>query len=241
MNNRIKYWLKRISPFALSKNHQYDRLTSRILKRYCRKDSNGVDIGAHEGDILKLLLRFAPDGHHWGFEPIPVLYDRLLARFALYPNCMIYPYALSDRDGQSLFNHVLTNPAYSGLQKRSYDHPSEKDEIITVDTQRLDAVIPAQTRVDIIKIDVEGGEYDVLRGANRILLQYHPLLIFEFGTAAKAYHVDASMIYDFLEESGYRLYLLGKFLKKSMPLDKHEFTHRVMTGTDYYFVAGASI
>src|SRR5712664_677777 len=65
--------------FALTgnKNHLYDSLTVEIMHRAMRRDSNALDIGAFEGGMLRHILRAAPWGQHWAFEPLPDRYERL--------------------------------------------------------------------------------------------------------------------------------------------------------------------
>ena len=45
-------------------------------------DGHGIDVGAHEGAVLREMARLAPRGRHLGFEPIPELRARLEAEFA---------------------------------------------------------------------------------------------------------------------------------------------------------------
>ena len=76
----MKRILKRIlqySPVALTKNQHYDRLTQKVIRAVCRPESNCIDVGCHKGEILDLMRAAAPNGHHWGFEPIPALYTAL--------------------------------------------------------------------------------------------------------------------------------------------------------------------
>ncbi len=238
MKKLLKYWIKRLSPVPLTKNHRYDRLTNKILKRSCRPDSNCVDVGSHEGEFLTLFLKIAPKGTHFGFEPLPYLYNSLLDRFNDNPNCTVYNYALSDKEGLSSFNHVISNPAYSGIKKRRYDRPNEKDETISVATKKLDTVIPEGVQIDFLKIDVEGGEFDVLKGAERILSSYHPLIIFEFGIGGSdIYGVSPELIFDFMDARGYEIFLLEQYLalKKAMTLS--EFKKQVNEKINYYFLA----
>lgn len=238
MNKRLKYWLKRVSPVALSRNHRYDRLVSRILKEYCTKTSNCVDIGSHEGEFLDLFIKISPEGTHFAFEPLPGLFKQLITRFMKYSNCHIYNYALSNENGTTPFNHVISNPAYSGIKKRKYDRENERDEMIIVTKKKLDDVIPANTRIDILKIDVEGGEYDVLAGSKNILANFHPLLIFEFGIGGSdVYGVTPEKMFDLLNKTGYHISLPGSFPVKKASLTKEAFCRQVNEKINYYFIA----
>ena len=143
-----------------------------------------MDVGCHKGEILDLFLQAAPQGIHFGFEPIPVLFQNLKVKYAGRTNCHLYDLALSNQQGTSSFNYVVSNPSYSGLLKRRYDRPNEEDTLITVRTEKLDDILPPDIRVDVIKIDVEGGELMVLEGAVATLTRCKPIVIFEHGLGA---------------------------------------------------------
>jgi len=55
----------------VTKNIKYDILTKRLLKNILQKTSNCIDIGGFKGEILLEILKFAPNGTHYIFEPIP--------------------------------------------------------------------------------------------------------------------------------------------------------------------------
>jgi len=59
------------------KNRLYDIQTLEIMKRVLREDSNCVDVGCHQGSILREMLRLAPKGTHFAFEPLPGMYEGL--------------------------------------------------------------------------------------------------------------------------------------------------------------------
>ena len=161
MLNTLKNLIKKL-PFDFTKNQAYDRQTNAIIKKVCNKNSICLDIGCHKGEVLDIIISHAPDGHHFGFEPIPSMYKSLAAKYK-NTNCTILEVALSNQSGTSVFNHVVSNPAYSGLVKRAYDRPNEVDEEITVKTERLDLLFDKNTPIDLIKIDVEGGELNDIK------------------------------------------------------------------------------
>lgn len=55
----------------LTKNLKYDRLTKEVIARSLKNNSNAIDAGCHKGEILDLILKHAPNGKHFAFEPIP--------------------------------------------------------------------------------------------------------------------------------------------------------------------------
>ena len=188
-------------------NRDEDEHLRRLLSFVLAADHNAIDIGAHGGSVLREICRVAPRGRHLAIEPIPRL-ARLLRR--LYPHVEVLELALSDRSGEADFVHVTTLPSWSGLRRRPYP-PRVGDgdlEVLRVRTERLDDVVPAGYVPHLIKVDVEGGELDVLRGARRLLLAHRPVVVFELSQApADAYGADGAALHALLtDEIGLRIF-----------------------------------
>lgn len=237
MKETIKKIIKAL-PIAFTQNQRYDRLTRQVIRKVCRPDSNTLDVGCHKGEILDLFLEAAPGGMHYGFEPIPDLFFGLAAKYGSHPHCRIFDIALSNKKGEASFNYVVSNPSYSGLMKRKYDRPNETDTLITVRTERLDEVLPADFQVNMIKIDVEGGELLVLEGARETLRRCKPVVIFEHGLgASEMYGSTPDKVYVLFEDCGLRVSLLDRFLKNDAPLSRDEFEKQYHERKNYYFIA----
>ena len=226
------------SPIAFTKNEQYDRLTKTIIKTVCKPDSICVDVGAHNGKILSMMMEAAPQAAHYAFEPIPELFQLLKRKFRR--NAKVYCVALSDRKETTSFNLVLTDMAYSGLNKRAYDK-KEKDTYIFVETELLDAIIPTETKIALIKIDVEGAELLVLKGALQTIQRSKPVLLFEFGKAgAEAYDYNDAVMFQFITETlQYHIYTLQDWLKTKTALNQGAFSDHYYYGKEFFFVAEA--
>jgi FkbM family methyltransferase len=197
-----------------------------------RDDSCCVDVGAHHGDVLALCRRLAPRGRHFAFEPIPELAAGLRRRF---PGVELHEVALTDESGAAPFHHVRTNSGYSGLRRRTFDRPNEQVEMISVRTARLDDVVPADQRVDFVKIDVEGAELQVLRGGIRTISRWRPVIVFEHGRgAAEHYGTTPAMVHHFLvERCGLAIFTLDG----GGPLGADDFRAVYDAGTWWNFLA----
>lgn len=236
MKEILKRLLKK-SPIALSKNHRYDKQTKRIIQ-YLPRNSNCIDVGCHKGEILDLLRTRAPLGFHFGIEPLPILHDYLLNKYQQAQNCNILKFAASNSTDRVEFNYVITNPAYSGIKKRDYDKPCERDVKIKVQTRKIDDCIPANKRIDFIKIDVEGAELSVLEGCRNIIERDRPIIIFEHGMgAANHYGTTPEMIFAFFESVNLRISNLGSYIQRKESLTLNEFVHQYEHQQDYYFIA----
>lgn len=218
----------------------YDAWTFEIMDRVLARDSNCIDVGAHAGTVLEEIVKRAPDGEHFAFEPLPTMMGVLRERFpfARCPRIHFHELALADRAGKTTFQHVVSEPAYSGLRPREYPSDDLQIEPIDVRIERLDAIVPAGMPIRFLKIDVEGGEHGVLRGAERILAASRPYVVFEFGLgAADHYGVGPDDIRAALAAGDLRISALDDWLEGRAPLASAEFAERYTTGRDYYFLA----
>lgn len=222
----------------VTRNIRYDIYTRRIMQNILKPDSTGIDIGCHKGEILDDILRFAPQGKHFAFEPIPGMFQKLSEKYK-GKNVLISAIALYDQKGQTEFQHVLNAPAYSGLKKREYDLPDARISKIKVDTDLLDNVIPEDQKVDFIKVDVEGAEFAVLKGGVKTIQRNKPVIIFEFGLgAADFYGSDPASIFGFLTKTcGLSVSTLKGFLNGAVSLDPERFCSHFTDRTEYYFIA----
>ena len=237
MKEMLKRLLK-LSPIPLSKNHRYDLQTNKILNRCLAPDSNCVDVGCFKGEILDLMLNKSPSGVHYGIEPIPKFYKYLSDKYQAASNCHIVNCAASNHKGTSSFNYVTSNPSYSGLLKRNYDRPNEQDTEITVETCLLDDIIPAELRIDLIKIDVEGAELRVLEGAGRILSDFQPVVIFEHGLGASdIYGNTPGDVFSLFGKYNMKISTLSAYLKNQAPLARAQFETQYRDSINYYFIA----
>lgn len=218
------------NPFA-----RYDQQTAYIIKKVLKKDSNTIDIGAHMGEILDELITAAPGGKHFAFEPLPHLHERL--KFWYSKKVEVYPYALSDEDGNATFNYVVSNPYYSGLLKQKYPG-EEKIELLEVEVKRLDNVIPSELPIHFIKIDVEGAEFNVLKGAENLLRQWKPVIVYEQGLgSAEFYGTTPEAFYDYMSGLGYKLSLMDYYIANLQPLTREEYALQFYKRYNYYFIA----
>ena len=241
MNQRIKKYAKRLLSglgINLTRNQRYDALSLKVMQRVISDNDNCIDIGAHEGEVLDEMLCFAPNGQHHAFEPIPEMYSALVEKYKNDPRVEVHQIALADQCGQTTFQHVTSNPAYSGLRRRTYKH-DEKITEIRVEQRALDTLIPNDFPVAFIKIDVEGAEYQVLKGAQETLKRTKPVIVFEHGLGASDhYGTTPEMVYDLLvDECGLTVSLLDRFVVDAPPLSRDDFRAEFYASRNYYFVA----
>ena len=206
----------------------------RLLAFSLATDSNCVDVGANRGTVLAEMQRFAPNGHHVAFEPLPHL-SKLLGR--AFPGVEVHEAALSNRTGKADFAYVHgTSEGWSGLVFRPLP-TGEKAEVEHIEVQLavLDDVLAPTYHPSVIKIDVEGAEQQVLEGAMRTLKRHRPIVVFEHGLgSANAYGTEPLDIHRLLcGDAGLRIFDLDGL----GPYTLAEFERTYYSGERVNFVA----
>jgi FkbM family methyltransferase len=231
MNTRIEPLARRLWWELRSVGRPYmrqvlegEKVVAEVISRVLDKGSNCVDIGCNKGQILQYLLRSAPEGKHFAFEPIPELVHFLKKRFA-NKNVSIHELALGDFVGDSKFFRVIGEHGRSGFRKQRYPRPSEEAREVTVKVEKLDNVLPESLKVDFIKIDVEGAELVVLRGAARTIKRHKPFILFEHSPSlAASYGFTSEMVYDLLvHQYSLKISFLPDWLERKESLSRPAF------------------
>ncbi len=233
-----KDWARRILwtlHLDVTRNLRYDRLTWKVMQSHLRPDSNAIDVGCHKGEVLDWILAFAPQGKHWAFEPLPHLAQDLRNKFG--DRVHVVEAALSDQSGKTKFQFVKDSPAYSGILRRDYTTDTPNIEEIEVSMSTLDEQVGA-AKIDLIKVDVEGGEWGVLAGGASLIQRDYPLIIFEFGKGASEYYgTTPEKMWQLLSGWGYSLFDIKSYVRKEAPLTEAALALAFSTGSEYYFVA----
>lgn len=172
-----------------------------VLESLVRPGMVAVDIGANFGyHTFRMARSVGDDGQVLAIEPTTWAYDKLQRNALLNPSITNIRYAkvgLSDSDvGQT---EIAFQSSYR-LDGR------QEDVVETVRLTTLDIVVAEQAlqRVDFVKLDVDGFEGRVLRGAVETLRRHHPVIFFELTPSAMTSNGDDAMtLLRWLEELGY--------------------------------------
>ena len=154
----------------------------RFLWRSLQPGMMFLDVGAYHGVFSVLAAKkLGRGGRVIAFEPSPRERQRMQRhlRQNRIESVAIEPYALTTGEGVASLNVVVEGfTTMNSLRPPQIDHPTKQ---VKVDTTSLDAYLARKQidRVDLMKIDTEGGEVDAFRGADRLLSQPRPLIICE--------------------------------------------------------------
>jgi FkbM family methyltransferase len=165
-----------------------------------------IDAGAHVGQYSLLAAGSGCTVH--SFEPEPKTFAILSANVAqnTLNTVFLNQFALAETHHQAaLYRASSDNIGASSLVPNKYTSaPSTLVSCVPLDEY---AVARGNPRISLIKIDVEGAELSVLRGARSVISRDRPRLIVEFNeTTQSASGQSCSNIADFLRSFGYRLW-----------------------------------
>lgn len=166
------------------------------------------DIGANKGAFTFWLARWCRNGRVVAFEPQANVAARLArdCRSFHFSNVTVEPAGVYSSSGvQQLSVSVGHAP---GAALRSAGSASDTATSVPVRVVSLDDYFPPGEKISLLKIDVEGAELHVFRGAERILREFHPFLVFE----REGRHLHDETLDDafrYLQSLGYR----GSFVR----------------------------
>jgi len=168
-----------------------------------------VDVGANVGDWSMNAFAKQPNIMACCFEPIPALQPILQANL-LGKKVIFSQYALSNEPGKATFVYYPKQPHLSSLHRRSDEILHDmQPTYIPVDLERLDSFCKRYkiSKANVIKIDVEGNEFNVLLGSQR-LLEKRAVDVIQFEYASTYLDSNSSLkqIYDYLTYYGFTLY-----------------------------------
>lgn len=168
-----------------------------------------IDVGANIGITAIPLASKFKKAVVYAFEPIENNFNTLqrVVRFFGLKNVIFHRFAIGSYDGEmTMVTPVQFGVKKQGLSKR-YDNVTA-GIVEDVVVKRLDSFI-FKSKVKAIKIDVEGHELEVLKGAQSLLNTDHPLVYCELWNNPMRYEAIA-----FMEKLGYSTYIYDEKSKK---------------------------
>lgn len=189
-----------------------------VLRRYLTAGSVFVDIGANVGWHSAVGSSVVgPSGRVYAIEPNPDnarLIAHTIQRNDL-KNVELLPFALSEHTGFAAFRSAIgSNGGFAWGNDPSFIDPA----VTIVPTLRFDDLQIA--RVDVIKMDVEGAEPMVMRGAVEMIDRDHPVIIFEFSCdmTQRVAGVAPREHLRFFENHGYTLSMIDRSDGSQIPV-----------------------
>lgn len=155
----------------------YEKDTTILFKKIVRPGMTVVDIGAHVGYYTSLFAELVgPQGQVYAFEADPDNFALLQKNTSRYKNVIQIPQAVSDHSGFIKFYKIKNSTGCHSIIQ------SENADELFVPTVSIDDYIGQKNlKIDIIKIDIEGGEPLAFLGMEKLFSQTsHLSVIMEF-------------------------------------------------------------
>jgi len=169
-----------------------------------------VDVGAMVGDYTATLLRWFPRTHAYAFEPAPTNFQHLAQRFNDDDRVSCYRIAIGATDREAVVAFDVEDPSRSTTSLAETNVGTGDAD--RVELRRLDGICTdlGIDRIGLAKIDTEGGDLDVVRGAHTLLEERRiDLIQVEAGIdPANHFHVPIELLKSELETKGYKLFAI---------------------------------
>lgn len=223
--------------FAIYLLGAFEAATQRDYRRLLKPGATVLDIGANIGAHTLPLAKLVGDhGHVFAFEPTAFAFNKLQANIALNPTLAARitaeQIALGDAADAPLPGMIAASWPLSTSDERDPLHGGRAMSTVGARATALDAYVEASgvSRLDFIKLDVDGAECRVLRGAKATLARFRPAIVLELapyvfdGTGD-----DLATLLGLLNQAGYSL--LTAPGGAALPMTAEVLAARIPTGS----------
>ncbi len=194
----------------------YEPDVAEVVKNYTKPGTTVIDIGANVGYMARaaalsmqgsgLVVAFEPDSQN-----VPLLRRNLAIASKTGIRTFLANSAVGDRDDEAILYHDWRSNTRSSLELISGRPPGSTETVTVVALDSWIKEKPEVSRLDLLKIDVEGGEFNVLVGAKDSLLRWHPVIVLElWPQGLEAHGASVPDIAKLLDELGYEVAILDE-------------------------------
>jgi FkbM family methyltransferase len=197
-------------------NHPYEEDQWQFVASWLHSGMVFFDVGANQGFYAILASRaVGAAGRVYAFEPAPTEHRKLARNLRLNrcSNVVAEVSAVGAGAGTTEFHLALGHQGSWSSLRRPADDLTTRTALIQVNLVSLDAYAAAHgiERLDMLKIDVEGGELDVLKGAEACLRDLRPVVLCEVeDRRTRQFGYRARQIIDHLRERDYEVMTAGR-------------------------------
>lgn len=163
-------------------NGTYEDEINRLIRISLKEGENALDIGGNIGlQSIRMSQRVGAKGQVYAFEPLNYLQEKFNKNIALNKasNIKLFPFALADAESEADFT-VDRNSWNQGTFSLTNEGAGTETQRVVIKVADELPEIKALERLHLIKIDVEGFEYHVIRGLEQTISTHKPRIIFEY-------------------------------------------------------------
>lgn len=173
---------------VLNYKNNYESGEKSFLGKYIpKKGGLVIDVGANVGDYINEVFEYGEEVRVIAFEPHPITYQKLSERFINNPRVDLINSGLSSSEEflEIFDNNINDGSSHASLYKEVITDVHKYDSLVShkVSLLRLDDFVESHKidKINILKIDAEGNEFEVLKGAQKTIAEKRIEIIhFEF-------------------------------------------------------------
>ena len=197
-DNHIKY--------ALETDGVWEKPTLDICREYLKIDSIVIEVGAHIGSHTIAIAKICKAGVVYAFEMQRLIFNLNVTNSIIngLTNIIHFREAVSDTNELKFFQEVDYSNAYLDKEINSggvFIAMVDKNGIVPTNLITLDNKFKFLDKLDLLKIDAEGHEINVLKGAMELIKKHKPLILTEFDRKNQQEIIDLLPDYNFEDVS----------------------------------------
>jgi len=190
----------------------YEKEIGDLINEILQPDDFFLDIGANIGYFSLLAAIHQPSAKVISFEPVTTVFKLFEENISLnnVSNIKTINAAVGEKDDEKeIYISTDDNTGMSSFQKtENYSGKKEKVKVIAIDSWFRSSGL---SKIDLVKIDIEGSELSALKGMNEMLLNFKPLLIVEINPdTLRLFNHGSVDIINYLKQLGFDGFLISK-------------------------------
>jgi len=190
----------------------YEKEVGDLLKKMLRPNDVFIDIGANIGYFSLLAATFSPSVKVISFEPVKDLFKKMTKNISINDSKKIMAINAAVGEMNEERELYLSAPDNLGMssfhQPENYSGRREKVEVISIDDWFKTSGI---TKIDLIKLDIEGSELIGLKGMRTVLEEQRPVLIVEINPETLSlFGLKPLDIYNYLSQLNFDGFLISE-------------------------------
>ena len=190
----------------------YEKDLSDLLKKMLRSNDVFIDIGANIGYFSLLSAKILPSIKVFSFEPVKDLFQKMNENFSLNDSKNIVAISAAVGEMNEQRELYLSTPDNLGMssfqQPENYSGRREKVKVISIDDWFKTSGL---TKINLIKLDIEGSELAALKGMRAVLEEQRPVLIVEINPETLLqFELKPVDIYNYLNQFNFEGFLISE-------------------------------
>lgn len=237
--------------FAIYLGGIFERSTRHALSELVLPSATVLDIGANVGaHTLHLAQCVGPRGNVLAFEPTEFAFRKLVRNIEINPqigsrvtpyNCFLAADDKADVPATIYSSWPLTEAAQNTTGEDFHaKHLGQAKSARTAQARSIDSILAdrADPRVQLVKLDVDGFECDILRGAKMLLRESRPIFVMELAPyVLEERGASLAELLDVFTSNNYRFY--DERTKKQLPSNAAGFDDLIADGESINVIASA--